>query len=72
MEAEDHPEPGHLVKVHLPGEALWAEPLSLQDGKLVARIYSEPVATRSHGYRHGEVVACDDDYGWRAPSKMLN
>jgi hypothetical protein len=70
--ASDRQEPNQLVKVHLPGEALWAEPISLGEKTLTARIYSEPVMTGHHGYHQGEVVVFDDDYGWRAPSKTLN
>lgn len=59
--------PGQFVKVHLPGECVWAIVQSvLAGGSITAKIDNDTVSSL-HPYRFGQLVTAQySDGGWRA------
>lgn len=61
------PEIGEFVKVHLPGEAPWAEAIAIDGDRLTAKISNNLVCTSLHNLKFGDVVVfvkTDGKYGW--------
>jgi len=51
------PNKGDLIKVHLPGEAVWGFVVAKhKDGRVAVRLDNHPICDQLHSYKYNDVV----------------